>query len=68
MKSLEEHLHDLFWTQTSSQPWLKHVEQNCVSITTLKLICKSLSTMHVTFDLYQLEERQVVGTFSFCPY
>jgi len=21
--------------------------------------------MHVTFDLYQLEERQVVGTFSF---
>ena len=30
MKSLEEHLHDLFWTETNSQPWLKHIEQNCV--------------------------------------
>ena len=27
---LEEHLHELFWAETNSQPWLKHTEQNRV--------------------------------------
>jgi len=38
---VEEHLHDLFWTETNSQPWLKHIEQNCHQLWPWSLFVKA---------------------------
>jgi len=46
---------------------IEALEQNCHQ-STLKLICYRLSNIHVTIDLYRLEERQIVGTFGFRPH